>query len=495
MESRGNEKTINLRLYDLDDSLYWESEEERQLKIDNRIAPPFNDWFFSRNKDFLNANLQDINRHQYQKVIVGFGTNRINTDIDLLNCDKQKTFLRIPALPFIQNYFEKNTLSEVVFDPSSGKDLSADHPAGSALEKTITTVEFYGVKKGAWDYISLKPVPLNTENGFDTDGISISDEDKIALIYAHAHRVANLYPADNIVLDFYDDNADILEKIFTFFYKNPDLLPHNVLLNLPHQYKDGQLYDDPKFHSIQGTGESDQKYHRTIQHIEHLYASEIKNTEGNLGGIKSSEIKNLGTKLKKFRSEDQYQKLILSQQIYTAGYQTATDFYQKHQIDTKPLLASDAITPNLAAVIQSFKEIYHQNKDEQTASFISALETLHAKIDKKIPKSKIEKSQAFKLKIATNGLLQTMIQNKGQINEVALNQAILLKYAEKTTQICRQNMLTNFFKAAAAVVVAGLAMVAGMALAVGIGAAVAAADPSVLLDLPEAVSFIGTHTG
>ncbi|KTD45534.1 Dot/Icm T4SS effector [Legionella rubrilucens] len=68
----------------------------------------------------------------------------------------------------------------------------------------------------------------------ESDGFSLQkdDESKVSLLYAQMQLAAMNHPHDVIEFNFYDDRKDIAEPLFTFFQKNPELIPKNVTLNV-----------------------------------------------------------------------------------------------------------------------------------------------------------------------------------------------------------------------------------------------------------------------
>lgn len=96
------------------------------------------------------------------------------------------------------------------------------------------------------------------------------DKTKITILYGQMHRIASLYPRDQILFDFYDDrglgiwqSVDILEELANYFGRNPSMMPRNVTLRL-HHYEGKNV---TAFTPIRGTGPIDADYRQTIQII------------------------------------------------------------------------------------------------------------------------------------------------------------------------------------------------------------------------------------
>lgn len=95
----------------------------------------------------------------------------------------------------------------------------------------------------------------------------VFDASKISIVYAQIHRLASQNPDDKIIYEFVDDREDIINPLFSFFQKNPDLIPNNVTINF-HLYGrvesiTNEILSDVK-DPIQGTGIIDHNYHETI---------------------------------------------------------------------------------------------------------------------------------------------------------------------------------------------------------------------------------------
>ncbi len=70
------------------------------------------------------------------------------------------------------------------------------------------------------------------------------DESKVTLLYAKMHRGALLNPDSPVIINFYDDNEEILFNLEDFFTEYDDLIPENVILRLCHCVDRGRAYED-----------------------------------------------------------------------------------------------------------------------------------------------------------------------------------------------------------------------------------------------------------
>jgi hypothetical protein len=60
----------------------------------------------------------------------------------------------------------------------------------------------------------------------------VHDESKMTLIYAQMHKLAIDHPNDQIQFHFIDDKEELLNDLYEYFSKFPELIPKNVTLNL-----------------------------------------------------------------------------------------------------------------------------------------------------------------------------------------------------------------------------------------------------------------------
>lgn len=83
------------------------------------------------------------------------------------------------------------------------------------------------------------------------------DESKASILYAQMHKVAKENPGEKIEFNFYDDkDEEILRPLHEFYTKYPELIPHNVRLNL-HKYAGENVVS---LTPINGTGMIDTNY-------------------------------------------------------------------------------------------------------------------------------------------------------------------------------------------------------------------------------------------
>lgn len=89
------------------------------------------------------------------------------------------------------------------------------------------------------------------------------DTSKLILLYTQVHKIAQKYPNANITYNFYDDRSDILIPLLDFISENKNFFPRNVNIRL-HRYEHGSRRVI-HYGSIQGTGNTDEKYFNHIQ--------------------------------------------------------------------------------------------------------------------------------------------------------------------------------------------------------------------------------------
>lgn len=139
-------------------------------------------------------------------------------------------------------------------------DIDGGQEAGTAFDKSINQ----GADHGDWSH----------------------DKTKASILYAQMHRIASQHPGEEIIFDFYDDRADILDSLRTFFTEYPLFIPTNVTLRL-HQYTSYDMDVSKPFTSpIKGTGRIDINYQKTIKLINSIITDILDAT---LASIKNDD--------------------------------------------------------------------------------------------------------------------------------------------------------------------------------------------------------------
>lgn len=100
-----------------------------------------------------------------------------------------------------------------------------------------------------------------------------SDEGKLDLLYAQAHKLANDHPKDQITLHFYDDRSDILGSLHRYLSAHSACLPKNLTLCL-NQYCEGIHINE--FSLIKGTGKIDRDFRKTVLGMESYYTKHVE---------------------------------------------------------------------------------------------------------------------------------------------------------------------------------------------------------------------------
>jgi hypothetical protein len=94
------------------------------------------------------------------------------------------------------------------------------------------------------------------------------DPSKITLLYTKMHRAAVLHPDAEVIINFYDDNEDILFGLEDFFLDNENLIPKNVTLRLCYCFDRGREYEDHA--TLVGNEKSlgtDEHYKKTMRKV------------------------------------------------------------------------------------------------------------------------------------------------------------------------------------------------------------------------------------
>lgn len=202
----------------------------------------------SRNKNVIHHNLAFLDKikeenNAFERVFTFVGSNRQSKLIDDSNApDKGSCF---PALIEVNKYLnatlDKLLLADIYGFPESNDGLPAGTSFDNALNSAVQN------RHANW----------------------VFDSSKATIIYAQMHKIANAYPDDDIVLDFYDDrgngsmgiSVDILEQLMEFYKSYSTLIPSNVKLRLNH-YDGG---DVTPMAEIMGTGFIDCDYRQTVR--------------------------------------------------------------------------------------------------------------------------------------------------------------------------------------------------------------------------------------
>ncbi|MDF1646647.1 MAG: hypothetical protein P1U61_06685 [Legionellaceae bacterium] len=190
-----------------------------------------------------NKRLLDVlktEKSQFKQTIVLVGSLRQSVATDKLNARANTTESIFVAIQKVAQYLEA-TLDKFLLS-----DIYAQVAPGTSFDLAIDA-------------------PKSHQN------TCVNDTGKAALLYAQMHKLANQYPNEPILFDFYDDRGfnawsqgdDILEYLRVFFEKNTELLPQNVTLRLNH-YEGSKV---TSYNNIKGTGFIDVNYPQTTQDI------------------------------------------------------------------------------------------------------------------------------------------------------------------------------------------------------------------------------------
>ncbi|WP_131795612.1 hypothetical protein [Fluoribacter gormanii] len=313
---------INLSLFDIDGSLY------HKFTAGGYKNEPHSRWLLNSNKPLLKHIKKSIYNNKYDKVILGYGTNRQDKRTDSVNQSRGGSM--VLALPILQAYFANNTDAKVLIEPFLMADIYGK-PKKDPLSKQDRPIEERNLAAGD----SYKK--LIRKNKDDEHSDWVFDHSKITLMYAHAHRVALLNPeAEEITIDFYDDSVSILRKINSFFSNNQSLLPKNVKLNLFKYAGDNPVL----LHSIQGNGEIDVHYDWSVRFFSSrgYYFSN--------GANEDLQIKT-AAELKSYHEEDHYRNP--NHEMEMSLDELSNDFKEIHEqqistLESDPKLLASAYT-------------------------------------------------------------------------------------------------------------------------------------------------------
>ncbi|MBN9229646.1 MAG: hypothetical protein BGO90_08140 [Legionella sp. 40-6] len=238
---------IKLILLDLDGCIFHAG---RSLNESQRSNP---NWIIGTNLPLLSHIIADLKHTNYDKVILGYGTNRQDHNIDQGQLYPISSLA--PVLPLFHRYISKK-IANTHIEPF----LMADIFGVYKIDKRNRT-ENDQFKTAGDSYKAI--LQHHYGNKVTPQESTISDSTKLSLIYAQLHRAASLHPQDTISVDFYEDNHDILTEMGNFFGRYPEMLPKNVEINIiPYN---GTFFG--KKQTIKGTGTIDHAYPWTLRYL------------------------------------------------------------------------------------------------------------------------------------------------------------------------------------------------------------------------------------
>lgn len=251
-----------------------------------------------KNKDFLDVISKRANG---AKQIVFLGSNRQSIHTELLNSLYQ--------LHGIQSRLDKNYSFQDIqlvsaalgatFDPFLLADVYSKDPEGHDLESGAAhkmADEFQ--RQAGWKYHTRwnEDGTACWEETIEGDAYSthpawVFDDTKLTILYAQMQKVAFENPNEAIQFEFYDDRNDggnaLLEPLHAFFCENPQLIPHNVTLQLNHFY--GDVNSLNPYPPIIGIGAINPDYRATVKEM----AAQVSDTVSPVDGDTDTKIASL----------------------------------------------------------------------------------------------------------------------------------------------------------------------------------------------------------
>lgn len=194
-----------------------------------------------------------------------------------------------PIVPILQSLYAANLTCPVFHDPFWMCDIYAGCSAGTTYKAFLESQKFFydvedeeikiDVFHGHQDWIEKSPR-------------AIIDSSAITLIYASAHRAAQIHPNAQILLDFYNSNMEVLSANKSFYEKLAILLPPNVVLRL--YYYNGSVFY--LLAAIPGKGEEFDKNFEwsicTLALLEGIYPKKISESVDAFKEAFSNELNN-----------------------------------------------------------------------------------------------------------------------------------------------------------------------------------------------------------
>jgi hypothetical protein len=174
-------------------------------------AKSIEEWLIETNELLLNKILEKLSSKLYEKVIIGYITNRQSYITDKDNGGLTCTV----ALPILQEYFQTKLGCEVVLDPFWTADIFAnknnggDKQAGDSYKLALK--EYFGDKK--------------LETSESNHSLEMFNHNKLFLLYAYTHRLSHFHKYANRDVIIIDDRKDFLVGMHRFAKHFPQAFP------------------------------------------------------------------------------------------------------------------------------------------------------------------------------------------------------------------------------------------------------------------------------
>ncbi|MFC3909583.1 hypothetical protein ACFORL_10935 [Legionella dresdenensis] len=216
---------VNIKLFDLDGCLLHPFA-RREYNNESHEQ-----WLIKDNKEFLDRIINDARAKKYGKIVVAYGTNRQDFFVNRDNHYRGGSLSSV--LPLIQSYLQQQLQEdncEVVLDPFLMADIYGKSKKKKGIVRPIQ--ERNHAAGDSYRAILRQEYVAGQEEEIE-HAESIFNEDKGSIIYAHIERACVLNPEDDIVIDFYDDNPNVIKSVIAF--AELGLFPKRVTFNI-HKY-------------------------------------------------------------------------------------------------------------------------------------------------------------------------------------------------------------------------------------------------------------------
>lgn len=224
----------------------------------------------------------------YKKTTLMVGSNRQCPKSDDMNSDREKTSSCYDAIELLAEDLDVDVdpllLSDVYNDETPGTNFSI------GLQNSLI---------GLSRKLGLSPKPLKEKYraGREDSAFWIPDASKVTIIYGQTHKQASENPYEPFVYEFHDDNVEIIDGLYAFYSKHPDLLPAGVTVRF-RQRNETRFEKKPP---IVGKGAVDANYKHNLKEL----AKKCKKIVGPMedpaeGNIEDADIANLKLSTNKF---------------------------------------------------------------------------------------------------------------------------------------------------------------------------------------------------
>lgn len=207
------------------------------------------------------------------RIVLMIGSLRQSLFLDILNArnnSQYPNFISCTSLyeEFLPRVRESVVPSiEIIFDTYLQCDSFNQLEPGTTFEvmrKTFKEIDHLHINNYEHEHEYFTEYVTTTNKSNDTINLlkarHMADCSKISIIYAQLHRMASLYPEDDIVMHFYDDKTTILGNLHHFYKNNSQWISEQLCLSFYHQIANPEHSPTLIAEPLKGKGPTNQNY-------------------------------------------------------------------------------------------------------------------------------------------------------------------------------------------------------------------------------------------